>query len=119
MKHLLNKKKTISLRNDIGLLAVNRNIPSFSVDQAQTCKGDTTENEILMDLKKKQLTSHQEIIGLQKSFMKLYETIIKLIKKKDNDKRFTRNSRSISLIKVGTKLISKVSAVRLKNVLDN
>ena len=73
----------------------------------------------MKDLKKKQLTSHQEIIGLQKSFMKLYETIIKLIKKKDNDKRFSRNSRSISLIKVGTKLISKVSAVRLRNVLDN
>ena len=28
----------------MGVLALNRNISSFSADQAQTCEGDITEN---------------------------------------------------------------------------
>ena len=45
------------------------------------------------------------------------QAIIKLLEKKDKDKRFLENWRPISLLNVDTKIISKALALRLKNVL--
>ena len=45
------------------------------------------------------------------------QAVIKLIEKKDRDKRFSKNWRPISLLNVDTKIISKAMALRLKNVL--
>ena len=45
------------------------------------------------------------------------QAVIKLIKKKNRDKKFLENWRPISLLIIDTKLISKVLAERLKNVL--
>ena len=45
------------------------------------------------------------------------QAVIKLIAKKDSDKRFVENWRPISLLNVGTKILSKSLAEKLKNVL--
>ena len=45
------------------------------------------------------------------------QAIIKLIEKKDRDKRFIKNWQPISLLNVNMKLISKVLASRLKSVI--
>ena len=45
------------------------------------------------------------------------QAIIKLIAKKDRDKRFFKNWRPISLFNVDTKILSKSLAEKLKNIL--
>ena len=47
------------------------------------------------------------------------QAVIKLIEKKDRDKRFIKNWRLISLLNVDAKLISKALAGRVKNVIPS
>ena len=49
----------------------------------------------------------------------LSQAIIKLIEKKDKDKRFIKNWRPISLLNVDYKIISKALSSRVKKVLPN
>ena len=45
------------------------------------------------------------------------QAVIKLIEKKDRDKRYIKNSRPISLLNVDTKILSKAISNKLKTVL--
>ena len=47
------------------------------------------------------------------------QVLIKLIGKKDRNKRFIKNWKPISLLNVGVKLLSKVLSNRIKNLLPN
>ena len=47
------------------------------------------------------------------------QAVIKLIEKKDKDKKLIKNWRPISLLNIDTKLISKVLPKRLKKVLPS
>ena len=47
------------------------------------------------------------------------QAVIKLIEKEDKDKRFIKNSRSITLLNVDYKIISKALASKVKKVLPN
>ena len=47
------------------------------------------------------------------------QAVIQLIKKKDRDKRFIKNWRSISLLNVDLKIISKALPEKLKKVLPD
>ena len=47
------------------------------------------------------------------------QAIIKLIEKKDKDKRLTQNLRPVSLLNLHAKIISKASSKRLKSVLPS
>ena len=47
------------------------------------------------------------------------QAVIKLLEKKDRDKRFVKNWRPISLLNVDTKILSKALAAKLKPVLPS
>ena len=47
------------------------------------------------------------------------QAVIKLIEKKDRDKKFIKNWRPVSLLNVDVKLVSKVLSNRIKNLLRN
>ena len=61
----------------MGVLALNRNISSFSADQAQTCEGGITENKILIDLRKMPISKSPRNNGITKEF---YETFWEYLK---------------------------------------
>ena len=55
---------------------------------------------------------HSKILSISQR-----EAVIKLIEKKDRDKRYIKNWRPISLLNVDTKILSKVISNKLKTVL--
>ena len=56
------------------------------------------------------------LLSVNKAFK--VQAVIKLIEKKNKDKRLIKNWRPVSLLNVDTKLVSKVLAERLKTALN-
>ena len=129
-------------KEDINAYLSKINISILTEEQSQTCEGPITEPELLNAIKSipnnkspgnDGLTNQfyetfwEEIkIPLCNSITKSYQNgelktsqrqaVIKLIEKKDKDKKIIKNWRPISLLNVDTKLISNVLAERLVNI---
>ena len=120
-------------------------MPSFTNEQALECDGIISETELLKALKSMKNDKSPRNDGITKEFYEFFwgdiknslsdsvkksfisgelstsqkQAVIKLIEKKDRDKRLIKNWCPISLLNINTKLISKVIAIRLKKVLNN
>ena len=119
-------------------------LSKLTENQTLKCEGPITESELLNALTSMDNDKSPGNDGITKEFyIKFWEVIkepffasiqqafivdelstsqnqaiIKLIEKKDRDKRFIKNWRPISLLNVDMKLISKVLASQLKNVIS-
>ena len=141
-KNLVTEKSEFQ-KGDIYLSQIN--IPILTEEQSKTCEGPVTESDLLNALESMPNNKSSGNDGLTKE---LYETfweeikrslcnsmtksykngelgtsqkqaLIKLIEQKDKGKKLIKNWRSISLLNVDTKLISKVIAERIKTVLPS
>ena len=139
-------KKELSLSEEgIQSFLDKVSLPKLNENQALKCEGAITEYELLKALSSMDNDKSPGHDGITKEFyIKFWDVvkeplcasvrqsfiagelstsqkqaIIKLIEKKDRDKRFIKNWRPISLLNVDMKLISKVLASRLKSVISS
>ena len=117
----------------------------LSEDQVKLCEEDLTEKDLYKSLRSMQNDKSHGNDGLTKEFYETFwddlkeifvnsvreakeighlstsqrQAIIKLIEKKDRDKRFIKNWRPISLLNVDSKIISKALSEKLKKVLPD
>ena len=114
-------------------------LPTLNEEAKQICKGALTKAECFKALQTfkngKSLgddgltaefyqafwptLSHFLVDSLNSSFEKQKQGIIKLIKKKNKDKRYVTNWRPISLLNVDVKIASKAITLRLEKVLSD
>ena len=73
----------------------------------------------MSELKKSFLSCVLHSVGKEELCTSQRQAIIKVIEKKDKDKRLLQNWRPISLLNVDLKIISKALSKRLKNVLPS
>ena len=119
-------------------------LPNLTSKSFDICESEITEKDLITALKSMPNGKSPGHDGLTKEFyehfwgnLKFYfinslkqakikdnlsisqrQAVIKLIAKKDRDKRFVKNWRPIPLLNVGTKILSKSLAEKLKNVLS-
>ena len=144
-KNLFNKRQHL-LEHDINnFLNTVSNFPQLSTEQSLECEKNISEKELLEALKNMPNDKSPGNDGLTKEFLETFwseikqtflslvihsfdkgelctsqrQAIIKLIEKKDKDKRLIQNWRPISLLNVDAKIISKALSKRLKNVLPS
>ena len=123
----------------------NINLSTLTNEQALECEGIISKTELLKSLKSMKNDKSPGNDGITKKLYKFFwddiknslsdsikkffisgelstsqkQAVIKLIEKKDIDKRLIKNWCPIYLLNIDTKLISKVIAIRLKKVLNN
>ena len=143
-KNLFTKKSEFQ-KEDINAYLSQINFPILTEEQSQICEGPITESELLNALKSMPNNKSPGNDGLAKEFYETFweeikiplcnnisksyqngelstsqrQTVIKLIEKKEKDKKLIKNWRPISLLNFDTKLIFKVLAERLKKVLPS
>ena len=113
------------------------------LDHVKLCEEDLTKKDLFKSLKSMENDKSSRNNGLTKEFYETFwdelkeifvdsvtetkekgylstsqrQAIIKLIEKKDKDKRFIKNWRPISLLNVDLNIISKAFSMKLKEVL--
>ena len=143
-KNLCTEKSEFQ-REDVSAYLSQINIFILMEEQSQTCEGPITESELLNAVKSMSNDKSPGSDGLTKEFYETFweeiriplcnsitksyqngelstsqrQAVIKLIEKKDKDKKLINNSRPISLLNVDTKFVSEVLAERLKKVLSS
>ena len=144
-KNLFNKRQHLSEHDINNFLNTVSNFPQLSTEQSLECEKNISEKELLEALKSMPNDKSPGNDGLTKEFFETFwseikktflscvihsfdkgelctsqrQAIIKLIEKKDKDKRLIQNWRPISLLNVDAKIISKALSKRLKNVLPS
>ena len=121
----------------------NIQLPKLTNEQTLSCEGIVSEDEVFKSLKSKDNNKSPGNDGLSKEFYECFwdevkkpflasihkaflnqelstsqkQAVIKMLEKKDKDKRFIKNWRLISLLNTDMKIISKVLSTRIKGVL--
>ena len=139
------KKSTDNTKDQLKDFLDKVNVRQLNQEQQNICENDITEFELKNALKtlnnsktpgNDELTKEfyetfwddlkllfKKVIDQIKISKKLLtskrQAVIKLIEKKDRDKRFIKNWRPISLLNIDYKIISKLFATRLKDVLPS
>ena len=118
-------------------------LPKLTYEQTLNCEGIISEDEVFKSLKSMENNKSPGNDGLSKEFYECFwdevkkpflasihkaflnqelstsqkQAVIKMLEKKDKDKRFIKNWRPISLLNTDMKIISKVLSTRIKSVL--
>ena len=143
-KSLYPKKSVIEGDNVESLLNA-LSISKLKIEDSNICEGNLSESELFDALTSKQNNKSPGNDGITKEFYETFwkeikspfqnsikkgyivgklsisqrQAILKLIEKKERDKRLVKNWRPISLLHVDLKIISKVLATRFKKVISS
>ena len=138
-------KKSVIEGDNVESLLNALSIPKLKIEDANICEGNLSESELFDALTSMQNNKSPGNDGITKEFYETFwkeikgpfqnsikkgyivgelsisqrQAIIKLIEKKERDKRFVKNWRPISLLNVDLKIISKVLATRFKKVISS
>ena len=139
------KRKLRKTKHEFNEFLRDISLPTLSKEQKKVCDKEISQQEVVLALKSFSNNKSTGNDGLTKEFYGTFweelkqpfmnslnqakvskklatsqrQVVIKLLEKKDKDKRLISNWRPISLLNVDYKIISKILASRLKKVLPN